>query len=387
MEKELSIYVHIPFCNSKCFYCSFCSSKESLTTQKSFFKAINKEINEKSKNFSNYVVKTIYFGGGTPSATDGKSISKLLQNIKNKFSVSKDAEITIELNPNSTTKEKLEGYKKAGFNRLSFGVQTFNKKSLLFVGRLQTKEQAKQYKKQVVSCLKLAKEIGFKNISADFILGLPFQRTCEIQKFLKQLSKFVTHFSCYMLQLEEGTKLFSVLNGKNNDELILKQYNCAIKTLKKLGFNQYEISNFSLQNYESKHNLVYWNRGEYVGFGPSASSFYKGTRKTNKNDLKNYILFWNNSEINLKNEPKISEKLTKNEQAEETILLSLRTQKGLDLGQFSEKYFNFEEKNQKIIKKLINLNLIKIENGFLKLTSKGILVENSIILELIKEIN
>lgn len=387
MEKELSIYVHIPFCNSKCFYCSFCSSKENLKTQKMFFKAINNEINEKSKLFSNYVVKTIYFGGGTPSATDEKNISKLLKNLKNKFKISKDAEITIELNPNSTTKEKLEEYKKAGFNRLSFGVQTFNKKSLLFVGRLQTKEQAKRYKKQVISCLKLAKEIGFENISADFILGLPFQKTHEISKFLKQLSKYVKHFSCYMLQLEEGTKLFSILNGKNNDELILKQYNCAIKALKKLGFNQYEISNFSLKNFESKHNLVYWNRGEYVGFGPSASSFYKATRKTNKNNLKNYILFWNNPIINLKNEPKICEKLTKIEQAEETIMLSLRTQKGLDLGQFSKKYFNFEEKNDEKIKKLIKLNLIKIENGFLKLTSQGILVENSIILELINEIN
>ncbi len=387
MGKELSIYVHIPFCNSKCFYCSFCSSKENLKTQKNFFKAITREVDEKSNRFSNYVVKTIYFGGGTPSAVDEKCISKLLKTIKNRFKVSADAEITIELNPNSTTKEKLQEFKKAGFNRLSFGVQTFNKKSLLFVGRLQTKEQAKGYKKQVLSCLKIAREVGFDNISSDFILGLPFQKTFEIPRFLKSISKFVKHFSCYMLQVEEGTKLFSILNGKENDELLLKQYNSAIKTLKKLGFNQYEISNFSLPNFESKHNLVYWNQGEYVGFGPSASSFFNGIRKTNKNNLNNYILFWNNPEINLKNEPKTCEKLTKNQQAEETILLSLRTAKGLNLAQFNEKYFNFEEKNEKIIKKLINLNLIQIKNGFLKLTSKGILVENSIILELIREIN
>lgn len=232
MEKELSIYVHIPFCNSKCFYCNFCSRKETLTTQNRFFKAIENEIKTKSKNFSSFVVKTIYFGGGTPSVVNEKKISKLLCLIKKNFKISPYAEITIEANPNSLSLQKLVAYKKAGFNRLSIGVQTFNKRALLYVGRLQTKGQAKEYRRKVISCLNDAKRVGFQNISADFILGLPYQKTREISQFLKQLSPYVTHFSCYMLQVENGTKLYSMLDGKGNENLILEQYKRAVKTLK-----------------------------------------------------------------------------------------------------------------------------------------------------------
>lgn len=383
MEKHLSIYVHIPFCNSKCFYCSFCSSKENLTTQKRFFKAIENEIKEKKDKFSKYVVKTIYFGGGTPSSVSEKQIVNLLTLIKKSFNVSKYAEITIEANPNSLSSQKLVAYKNAGFNRLSIGVQTFNKKSLLFVGRLQTKQQAKEYKRKVISSLSEAKHIGFSNISADFILGLPFQKTHEISGFLKQISPYVTHFSCYMLQVEKGTKLFSLLDGKSNENLILKQYERAVKTLRSLNFKRYEISNFARPNFESKHNSVYWQRKNYVGFGSSSSSFFSQTRTTNTNSLKEYIEFWENEKPNLKKEPIFREKLSKEQQAEEVILLSLRTIEGLNLLEFNKNFYDFNKKNSKTLEKLINLDLIEIKNGFLKLTDKGVLLENSIILELI----
>lgn len=337
MEKELSIYVHIPFCNSKCFYCNFCSWEATLTTQNRFFNAIEKEIKAKSKNFSSFVVKTIYFGGGTPSAVNEKKISKLLCLIKKNFKISPYAEITIEANPNSLSLQKLVAYKKAGFNRLSIGVQTFNKRALLYVGRLQTKEQAKEYRRKVISCLNDAKRVGFQNISADFILGLPYQKTREISQFLKQLSPYVTHFSCYMLQVENGTKLYSMLDGKGNENLILEQYKRAVKTLKRLHFHRYEISNFARQNFESKHNKVYWQRKNYVGFGPSASSFSFEERTTNTNNLNEYIKFWENENPKLMNEPSTKEKLSKEQQAEEVVFLSLRTAKGLNLTEFNQK--------------------------------------------------
>lgn len=383
MEKELSIYVHIPFCNSKCFYCNFCSWEESLTTQNRFFNAIEKEIKAKSKNFSSFVVKTIYFGGGTPSVVNEKKISKLLCLIKKNFKISPYVEITIEANPNSLSLQKLVAYKKTGFNRLSIGVQTFNKKSLLYVGRLQTKEQAKEYRRKVISCLNDAKCVGFQNISADFILGLPYQKTREISQFLKQLSPYVTHFSCYMLQVENGTKLYSMLDGKGNENLILEQYKRAVKTLKRLHFHRYEISNFARQNFESEHNKVYWQRKNYVGFGPSASSFSFEERITNTNNINEYIKFWENENPKLMNEPIAKEKLSKEQQAEEVIFLSLRTAKGLNLTEFNQKFYDFNKKNAKTLEKLTNLGLIEFENEFLKLTDKGVLLENSIIVNLI----
>lgn len=383
MEKELSIYVHIPFCNSKCFYCNFCSWEGSLTTQNRFFNAIEKEIKTKSKNFSSFVVKTIYFGGGTPSVVNEKKISKLLCLIKKNFKISPYAEITIEANPNSLSLQKLVAYKKTGFNRLSIGVQTFNKRALLYVGRLQTKEQAKEYRRKVISCLNDAKRVGFQNISADFILGLPYQKTREISQFLKQLSPYVTHFSCYMLQVENGTKLYSMLDGKGNENLILEQYKRAVITLKRLHFHRYEISNFARQNFESEHNKVYWQRKNYVGFGPSASSFSFEERTTNTNNINEYIKFWENENPKLMNEPSTKEKLSKEQQAEEVIFLSLRTAKGLNLTEFNQKFYDFNKKNAKTIEKLTNLGLIEFENEFLKLTDKGVLLENSIIVELI----
>ena len=190
MEKEISIYVHIPFCNSKCYYCSFSSSVEKETTKEKYFKALQNEIKFNSKNFKNRIVKTIYFGGGTPSAVSEKLIEKTLKTIRNYYKVDPNCEITIELNPNSTTKEKLEKYWEIGINRLSFGVQSFNKKALEFVGRIK-KDETKTYKKQVLWALKTAKEIGFKNISVDFILGLPFQKKRELCSFFKTVSPFV----------------------------------------------------------------------------------------------------------------------------------------------------------------------------------------------------
>ncbi len=387
--KELSIYVHVPFCSSKCYYCGFCSFSNPNFSHEDYFKSLLNEIKLKSNLFKEYIVKTIYIGGGTPSVVDEKHIKDVVETIKKCFDVSKDVEITIELNPNSTTVNKLNFYKKIGINRISFGVQTFNKKSLLYVGRLKNKEEAKHYKKNVFSILKQAKEIGFKNISVDFILGLPFQSVFDVKRFIKQTSKFVTHFSCYMLQIEDGTKLKEIITKQIYDEYIVKQYETAVKVLKKLGFSHYEISNFCKKGFESKHNNVYWNRGSYLGVGLSAHSFYKNERFANTENFSDYCEYWGNcKKFNIKElEEKniISyEKLTKKQCAEETVMLALRTSTGLKLSDYKLKYLDLEKRYAKKIASYKKNGFIKIEDDFLRLTEKGMLVANEIIINFVE---
>ena len=382
--KDISIYVHIPFCSSKCYYCSFCSFYKPKEEHERYFKAVINEIKCKSQRFKNYFVKTIYFGGGTPSVVDEKYIYQLIKTVKNYFLVDENIELTVELNPNSTTKSKLEYFKKIGVNRLSFGVQTFNKKSLNYVGRVTEKNSLKTYKQNVFNLLKYSKNLGFKNVSADFILGIPFQKSLQVKNFIKKVSKDVVHFSCYMLQLEEGTKLKEIQKNDLDENIVLNQYNTAVKILKKLGFNQYEISNFSKIGFESKHNLCYWKRLNYLGFGLAAHSFYNNCRFYNTEDFITYCDYWNKTKNLCYKELKENniiffEKLTKKECSDETIMLSLRTSQGLNLREFKEKFFNLEKYFSNKIDLYLKNGLIIIENGYLKLTDKGMLVANEII--------
>lgn len=380
IKKDISIYIHIPFCNSKCYYCSFISSVQNEEIKKEYFQALENEIMN-FNNSDNFVVKTIYIGGGTPSSVDPSYIERLLEAIKLKFKLAKNIEITIECNPNSTDESKLYSYKKMRINRLSFGVQSFNKHSLNFVGRIQNdKKELNSYKKKTIKILEKAKKIGFENISVDFILGLPYQENEEIKGFLKKLSKFVSHFSCYMLMVEDGTKLAELLPQGVDDENLAKSYEIAVKYLNKLGFKRYEISNFAKEGFESKHNKVYWNMGEYIGFGLSAHSFLYGKRIANTENLKDFISFYlKNDNINIKT----IENLTKEQLAEETIMLSLRTREGLDLVKFKEKCYDLEKNKRSELASLLNFGFIEFENNYLRLSNKGFLVANKIILELI----
>ena len=379
--KETSIYVHIPFCLSKCYYCAFCSFVGSNEQKESYFRALLNEIKLKAKKFKNCCVKTIYIGGGTPSVVSSEFIKQILNQIYKSFNVLKNAEITIELNPNSVDKEKLKDYFEAGVNRLSVGVQSFNKKALVYVGRIK-KNEARTYRKKVFYVLKMAREIGFKNISCDFILGLPHQPYFSVKKTIKKLSKFSTHFSCYMLELEKETKLKEILKKPLRENIFIFQYLKSSKFLKKLGFNRYEISNFAKKGFESKHNLNYWYRGNYLGFGLGAHSFFENKRFSNSENFKDYVFKF----LNLENFDfnKINyEKLTILQIVEETIMLSLRTEKGLDLAEFKQKFFDLENKVKKLIDKYLKHGLVEIKKNSLKLTDKGILVSNEIIVNLI----
>ena len=263
------IYIHIPFCDSKCFYCNFCSSIYSEKIKEKYFLKLVEEIKlNKNKNAN---ISSIYIGGGTPSSIDQKYIKKIIKQINKNFNVLKNAEITIEANPCSISENKLLQYKKLGINRISFGVQSLNNKCLKIIGRTHTKKQA-------INAIKLAKKCGFSNINTDVLIGIPNQNYYKLKNTIKRLIKLkVQHISCYMLINEKGTKLTNLINNKKvkiiSEDKCVKYYNNIFKYLKKYGYNRYEISNFAKKNYECKHNIGYWQLKEYYGFGLSAHSY------------------------------------------------------------------------------------------------------------------
>ena len=340
--KEISVYIHLPFCERKCLYCAFTSFVSSDDVQKEYVKHLIKEI----ENFKDgYKAKTIYFGGGTPSVLRLDLLEKIFDALKNKFEIEKDAEITMEVNPNSVDEEKLGFYKRLGVNRLSMGIQSLNDKTLKKLGRLHTKKEA-------LYELQLATKF-FDNVSCDLILGLEKEK--NVVKYARKLIKFgIKHISCYILEVHENTPLYSLVKNKKyqplNDEAVAKSYEKLRKFLEKQGFNQYEISNFSLVGFESKHNLAYWSYDDYVGFGLSSHSFLDGARYENSSNLKAYYEGKGQSET-----------ITNDKEIEERILLGLRCKNGVDLeklknlGYILEKnefFMQFLEKN--ILKKVNN---------------------------------
>lgn len=311
-DNSISIYIHIPFCERKCSYCAFVSFCLSKIDREKYIQALLEEI----ESFSTVKrVKTIYLGGGTPSLLTKEEIFSIFRKLREKFDIDENAEITIEVNPNSVEEEKLKAYKEVGVNRISVGVQSLSNKSLKSIGRLHTKKEA-------IEKLKLIGKY-FDNISADLILGLSGEKS--VIKYAKNLIKLnIKHLSSYMLEVHENTKLYFEVRDKKYcplDEIgVTKSYDKLVKFLKKHGFVQYEVSNFALKGYESKHNLNYWSYGEYVGFGVSSHSFLNGKRIANSITLQGYY----------KHERK-EEKITKSMEIEERIMLGLRCYLGVDI--------------------------------------------------------
>ena len=311
-ENDISIYIHIPFCERKCSYCAFVSFCLDKSEREKYINSLLEEI----ENFSTTKkVKTIYLGGGTPSLLTKDEIFAIFSKLREKFDIVENAEITIEVNPNSVDEEKLRAYKAVGVNRISVGVQSLSNKTLKSIGRLHTKEEA-------IEKLKRIKKY-FDNISADLILGLSGEKS--VVKYAKKLIKLkVKHISSYMLEVHENTKLYFEVRDKKyrplDEKGVTKSYDKLVKFLKKRRIVQYEVSNFALAGYESKHNLNYWNYGEYVGFGVSSHSFLRGRRIANADTLQGYY----------KRERK-EEKITKKMEIEERIMLGLRCYLGVDI--------------------------------------------------------
>ena len=352
-----NIYIHIPFCKSKCAYCSFVSKCANADEIDRYFKALVEEI--KNKKDLSLIIDTIYFGGGTPSLVPQKYIGEILSVVRKCFSVSKDAEISMESNPNSLTRQKLEAYLNFGINRLSIGVQSLDDESLKKLGRVHSARQAEE-------AIMLAKEVGFTNINADLLLGLE-GKSCH-SHLLKLVSLGVTHISAYMLMIKSGTKLFDMVKKGSykpaSDDESIEDYEAVLKRLAKLGFERYEVSNFAKPGFMCRHNTNIWQGENYIGFGISAHGYIDGVRYENRAG---------GVRVN---------KLTKKQQRDERIMLELRLTEGLDLNVFEERFGEkLLETKAKDIEFLVKNKLIKIEKGHLKVLEFGVL--NSIILKLI----
>ncbi len=378
LQFEQMIYVHIPFCDRKCYYCNFVSFVFDKAMQEKYFENLYDEIKGRKNSLE---VTSIYFGGGTPSCVMQKYIIQTINLIKNNYHIAKDCEITIECNPQNVNEEKLRDYFEHGFNRISFGVQSLNEKKLKKIGRFQTK-------KQTFQAIKNAKKVGFKNISVDFLIGLENQTFFELKKHVKKLIKLgVKHISAYMLILEPETKLSKMLTNKEikliSDEKAVEIYNKLYYFLKRKNFDRYEVSNFALKGFECKHNLGYWKLKNYLGFGLAAHSlenrknYLKNVQETNLISFINEKKRSSNStlmEEYLKGQGRLEEKLTKKEIREEKIMLGLRTHEGVKKEIIGE---NPE------IEKLKKSGFIEEVNGFIKVCEKQYGVLNQIILKLI----
>ena len=271
--KNLGLYIHIPFCKQKCIYCAFTSFCNENDKIQSYFNKLKEELILHKEEITGKTIKTIYIGGGTPSFVDAKLIKDLLLFVKNEFNVGKNTEISIETNPDSITLEKAKMWKNCGINRVSVGLQSI---SNITLKRLNRPHTVSDYE----NAIKILKDVGFKNINSDILIGLPKQTKQEIKNTITFLNKQgLTHISAYGLMIENETPLKKMVEEKKVDltseEKAVELYNVACSELQKYGYNRYEISNFSKDGFECQHNQNYWDRGEFLGVGVSAYSFIK----------------------------------------------------------------------------------------------------------------
>ncbi len=367
--KKLGIYVHIPFCKQKCNYCDFISFANKEDLEKKYVEALTKEIENFLKINSTIQISTIYIGGGTPSFIESQYIKKIMS-LFNKENL---LEATIEVNPGTVTKEKLEDYKEAGLNRLSIGLQSTNNYLLKQIGRIHNYED-------FLNTYKLAKEVGFQNINVDLMIGLPNQSISDIKNSLEEVTKLnPNHISVYSLIVEEETPIAKMLeNGETKlpDEDVERQMYWYVKNYLELqGYNHYEISNFAQKGYESKHNLDCWEQKEYIGFGISAHSYIDKTRFSNIENLDLYIK--NCMEDNFDKNKIIQEKQSFFSVMQEYMLLGLRKIDGVSVQSFKNKFgenpiFVFKQE----LNKLVDENLIQVNSDKIRLTNKGLDLAN-----------
>ena len=366
--EELGIYIHIPFCKQKCFYCDFCSFANKNEMQEKYVETVINEI----KNITHkekYTVTTIYLGGGTPSILNPEYIKNILQEIKSSFKILDDAEITIEINPGTVNEEKLKRYKEYGINRLSIGLQSANDKILKNIGRI---HDYKQFEETFF----FARKCGFKNINVDLMIGLPTQAIEDVKQTLEKIiQKNPEHISVYSLIIEEGTIIEKLINENKlqlpDEETERIMYWTVVNELKENGYNQYEISNFSKKTYESKHNTNCWKQKQYIGLGTSEHSYLNKKRYSNTNNIEEYIK--NIQESNISKNITIHEEQTEESTMNEYMLLGLRMIQGININEFKQKFkIDPTIKYKEILEKLQKENLIQITKTSIKLTKQGI---------------
>ena len=368
------IYIHVPFCRHKCSYCDFVSFPDKMEYAEAYMACLYKELKMRGNELKDYTFDTVYFGGGTPSYIPPKLILGAMNQIKKCFRLAKNAEITLELNPGTIGEAKVKTYLQAGINRFSIGLQTAIDSQLADLGRI---HNARDY----VYATKLLKG---QNFSTDVMLGLKNQTKEDVRKTIELAHACGSkHISMYALTVEDGTPIYTdYLNGElpDSDE-VAEMYEYGVKLLKELGYERYEISNFAVSGYESKHNLNYWKRGEYIGVGVSASSFMQGKRFTNTFDLDEYM----KCVISGFYPTVTSEQVDEADAKFEFIMLALRTKYGVNMKEYKEKFNvslaeDFPNALQKTAKYL------ELDGDILRIKDEYLYVQNSVLIPFMEEI-
>lgn len=361
--KDLSLYIHIPFCKNICLYCNFLTFANKNKFIPEYVDALVREIKTKSALYKNYQIETIYFGGGTPSLIDAKFIEKILQNARKNFNVSKNVEISIECNPESIDPEKLEKYFNAGVTRVSLGIQNFDKKILHRIARPHDD-------KTIFKALKSIQQSPLKNFGADFIIGLPHQTLKHFQKQLRTiLEENIPHLSFYFLSYD--TKRIDLFKADcPNDEIQIAMYEHLTKTLRKAGYMHYEVSNYAKPGHECKHNLRYWSQKEYLGLGIGAHSYINKSCTENVREFEKYL----QKPTLLHETVPIDEELHELEY----IMLHLRTHRGINLQEYSKKSSKLKEQLLQKAAPYLETKKLAFTDGRLYATDQGFLILDKI---------
>ena len=377
-KKDLGVYIHYPFCERKCRYCDFCSSVGTWQEQNWYVRKLESEIQVFRALGNQYRIRTIFFGGGTPSLMDPLQMMRILLMLRDHFQVAEGVEITVECNPGTLTKEKLSDYLPLGINRLSIGLQSAHDEELKLLGRIHTwKEFLKNYE--------TARELGFRNINVDLMQSLPGQSLESWQDTLGKVADLAPeHISAYALTLEEGTpfgQIYSTPEGRKQlpDEYTDRaMYHYTRKFLEGKGYHRYEISNYARDGFECRHNITYWTGGEYIGFGQSGASYLGGKRFANSRDPKEYRLQIPEAYARFK----AQEPQSRQEAMEEFMFLGLRMTAGISEQEFERRFdASFQQVYGQTADHLAAQGLLTRKNGRVALTEFGVDVSNRVLSE------
>ena len=380
--KPLAIYIHVPFCKRKCAYCDFASWPGGEDRWRQYFDTLMTEIRlwsgitDFGRLSGEYEVSSVFFGGGTPSLVNAEYILKVLDGCRDIAPFCDDAEITLEGNPGTLTPEKLEAYRRAGVNRLSLGAQSFDDGLLRALGRIHSAAQ-------IGEAVRMAKDAGFQNINLDLMYALPGQTMAQwLDTLERAIALDVQHISAYSLIVEDGTPMAErVSRGEAvipEDEAVNAMQRTATARLAKADFSRYEISNYARPKSECRHNLTYWRRGDYLGLGCAAHSLLKECRFSNPALLEDYLDGKRREDF---------QRLTPEDAVEETLMLTTRMSEGIDLARWREAFGrDLCEACRESLRRLEAAGLLRVSQGRLYLTGKGMEVQDAVVLELLSEL-
>lgn len=380
MNKEIGLYVHIPFCKSKCSYCDFCSFANKENKIEEYLEALKKEMELYKNTVKDSLIKTVFIGGGTPTFLSSNELTDLIKTIRKNFNIKDDVEFTVECNPGTLEHEKLVALKEAGVNRLSIGLQSANDKTLKTIGRIHTFDEFKKN-------LEDARSVGFDNINADLMFSLPNETLDDIKNTIDEVLKLnLEHISAYSLIIEEGTKMYDMaMSGEYrfpDEDEDRKIYYYICDELSKAGYHQYEISNFAKPGFESNHNTIYWKAEEYLGLGLAAHSYLDGYRFGNTEDMNRYInRIMKENKITFLHGKK--EKETVDDKKAEFMFLGLRMLDGIDINEFENKFGINIFEQYPVLYEMLEDKVLEQNENIIKLTRRGIDVSNVLFAEFI----